>query len=365
MIAQTLRQIRGFGGSMIVASTGLGKTVVAVHVALHLREEDVIDNVMIVGPKAVCNSWQWEMLEAGISCRYFVRQTFDQKDSKRNHSLQSFEEILEKIQQQRWLLIIDESHDFRNRFKKDLFNLKKDPKERLSFIRLREFVKKGNQKVLLLTGSPYARDIENINNQLYLLPHTAEHNTHELDCFLDNLPECKHLFTEETKDRNAWRVETPDEFIHLPVVSQLTTPHVAKYYGQEYNKETYINFGNEKRYVPNVTLHTVTFSLILETELIEAITKGCFNINNKNPMFKELFNSLVKVAWASSPLALQDTLVSIADTPGGENSYKLGKLDFTNSRQDREKILKPIIAQIKKLSSDHNNDMKLRGTGSV
>lgn len=37
MIAQTLRQIREKNGSMLVASTGLGKTVVATLVAIHLR----------------------------------------------------------------------------------------------------------------------------------------------------------------------------------------------------------------------------------------------------------------------------------------------------------------------------------------
>ena len=58
MIAQTLRQMRDFNGSMIVASTGLGKTVVAVHVARHLKEEDLIDNVMIIAPNAVESNWR-------------------------------------------------------------------------------------------------------------------------------------------------------------------------------------------------------------------------------------------------------------------------------------------------------------------
>jgi len=42
IIAQTWRQIKDFSGSILVASTGLGKTVVALHVALHLRIEKLI-----------------------------------------------------------------------------------------------------------------------------------------------------------------------------------------------------------------------------------------------------------------------------------------------------------------------------------
>lgn len=139
------------------------------------------------------------MREAGLPCDYFVRQTFDRKDAKQDHALELFEYILEDIANRRWLLIIDESQEFRNRFKQDLFNMTKKPKERLAFIKLRELVKKGNLKVLLLTGSPYAKDIENINNQLYLLPHTCESKPHELDYFLENLPEYNHLFREEKK----------------------------------------------------------------------------------------------------------------------------------------------------------------------
>ena len=363
MIAQTLRQIKDFDGSMLVASTGLGKTVVAVHVALHLRDDDLIDNVMVIGPKAVRSNWQKEMRDAGLPCDYFVRQTFDKKNAEQDHALELFEDIVEDIENQRWLLIIDESQDFRNRHKKDLFNMKKKPKERLAFIRLVELVKRGNAKVLLLTGSPYAKDIENINNQLYLLPHTCENKPNELDYFLENLPEYNHLFTEERKDINAWCINNIDEFINLSVASQLTTPHVARYYGQKEQSEIYINFGDEKRYVPNVILHSINFPLIFQIELTEAIVKGYFNLNSKNPMFKDLFNRLVKISWASSPLSLQGVLESIADTPDGENSYQLGKLEFTVSRQDREKFLKPIITKLKRLNQ--NPDIKIRVLSTI
>ena len=99
MISQTLRHIRDFHGSMIVASTGLGKTVVAVHVALHLREEGLIDNVMIIGPKAVENNWKKEMREAGLYCEFFVQKIFD-KPEKQAHRLEELKEITEEAQQQ-------------------------------------------------------------------------------------------------------------------------------------------------------------------------------------------------------------------------------------------------------------------------
>lgn len=362
MIAQTLRQMRDFNGSMIVASTGLGKTIVAVHVALHLKEEDLIDNVMIIGPKAVSSNWQKEMREAGIYCEFFVQKIFDKKSSKEAHRLEVFEEILEEVEQQRWLLIIDESHEFRNRHQQNLFNMIKNPPERKAFTRLRKLVEKDNVKVLLLTGSPYAKDINNINNQLYLLPHTAN-NPHKFDYFLSVLPSQRDLFPEETKRVKVWSVEHTDEFVELPVVSQLTTPHVAQYYGQEDEQGTYINFGAEKRYIPQIVLHSINFPLIFEAELTEAITQGYFKVNSRNPMFKDVFNKLVKVSWASSPLALRGTLESIADTPGRKNSYKLNKLKFSFSREDREEILRPIITKLK--SFNYSNDIKIMALSNI
>jgi len=142
MIAQTLRQIREHGGSMLVASTGLGKTVVAVHVALHLRDKEEIDNVMVIGPKAVRQTWKREMREASLPCEYFIRQMLDKKSSKQDSSLEDFEEIVNNSDEQRWLLIIDESHEFRNRYKQDLFNLKNNPTERQAFLKLRSLLRK-------------------------------------------------------------------------------------------------------------------------------------------------------------------------------------------------------------------------------
>ncbi len=177
------------------------------------------------------------------------------------------------------------------------------------------------------------------------------------------LPSQRDLFPEETKKVKVWSVEHTDEFVELPVVSQLTTPHVAKYYGQKDEQGTYINFGDEKRYIPQIILHSINFPLIFEAELTEAITQGYFKVNSRNSMFKDVFNKLVKVSWASSPLALRGTLESIADTPGGKNSYQLNKLKFTFPRQQREEILAPIITKLKNFN--YSNDIKILALSKI
>ena len=52
MISLTLSQIYEHGGSMLVASTGLGKTAMGTLIAVQLKSEDFIDKVIIICPMA-------------------------------------------------------------------------------------------------------------------------------------------------------------------------------------------------------------------------------------------------------------------------------------------------------------------------
>ncbi|WP_052056087.1 DEAD/DEAH box helicase family protein [Myxosarcina sp. GI1] len=87
MIAQALRQIRNYGGSMLVASTGLGKTVMGTHIAIQLEAEELIDRVIIIAPKAVHKSWHKEMRLASLSDVIFHYQTLDTEDATKDSAL--------------------------------------------------------------------------------------------------------------------------------------------------------------------------------------------------------------------------------------------------------------------------------------
>lgn len=348
MIAKTLRQINEYRGSMLVASTGLGKTVVAVHVALRLYEAGEIDNILVVGPKTVRSNWKREMRAAGLPCEYFVRQALDRKTAKQDKSLEDFEDIISMIQQQhqRWLLIVDECHEFRNRYKGGVGYQraqKSRRKERQAFKWFKQLDREDFLKALLLTGSPYAKELDNLNNQLYLLPHTA--------------PNRAILSEPEYAEKN-WTVDEPDRFLDLPVASQLTTPHVAKYYGHQEGQNIYIKFGEEKRYIPKLILHSIDIPLLLEAEMTSAIAEGYFDLNSRHTMFRESIQRLVRIAWTSSPLALQGVLQCVLDTPGGKNSYTFEKLRFVYDRRQRQQKIAPILSNLRKIT--YTQDLKLR-----
>lgn len=350
MISLTLSQIYEHGGSMLVASTGLGKTVMGTLIAVQLKSEDFIDKVIIICPNPVKKSWHNEMRDASIYADYFNLEILDKKDSSEASDLDSWDDFLNNIKlgKGRYLLIFDESHKLRKRYP-DQFGNKYSKIEkrraRKAFTRINEVVNEFGKlervKVLLLTGSPYATDIDNINVQLHLLPHTAKPDV---------------LFPQFFDDARAWKIEESSQFTQLPVAHQLTTPHVAKYYGQLDEKGRYINFGEQKKYFPDVYLYTISFPVALESELTSVITQGYFDTSH--PINRKTFVTQIKTSWASSPLALKESLERVVDTPGGEKAFVLEKSEFLISQKERQKVLNPIISKLHKLKKQQDKKLQ-------
>lgn len=328
-IAQCLRQISNYRGAMLVASTGLGKTAIAVHVALRLKKEGVIDCVAVVGPKAVRRTWIKEMRSAGIRPDYFTYQILDRENSS---GLDDFYDIIDELNSgKRVFVILDESHNLRNRYRPGFGNKKYRQSRRevrQAFTRIRQLDVEDRLKVLLLTGSPYGKNMDNLNNQLYLLPHTARNRA---------------LLDHPGLAEKNWEALDTSDFNELPVVSRLTTAHVARYYAHSDENGTYITFGSERRYVPKIILNTIKFDLSFQKELIDLIESGCFDASDRH-----LTRRLLRMAWTSSPLALQSLLKRVVDTPGGENAFE--RIGFSMPKIQREAKISPLISALKNLS---------------
>ena len=193
IIAKSLNSIREHNGSMIIASTGLGKTVIATHIAMQLNVKNEVKNVLILCPKIVRKEWKSAFRKASIPCECITYNALDKENPELDFNLDDFLNISIDVHN-KWIIIIDESHFFRNsKEKSQIFSRK-------SFDRLTTLITGSDCKVLLLTGSPYSTSINNLNDQLLLLPHTS-------------------------KENKRWQIDSIEEYIKLPVVCQLTTPY--------------------------------------------------------------------------------------------------------------------------------------------
>lgn len=118
-----------------------------------------------------------------------------------------------------WLLIIDESHLFRNRYREVHENGQLTAKEKLAYRRILDIRQKKETKILLLTGTPYSKDKDDINYQLALLPHTAKPTV---------LSEFADMLHSRPKSKQ-WRVTKPEELKELDeIATVLTTPVVVR-----------------------------------------------------------------------------------------------------------------------------------------
>ncbi|WP_116125841.1 phospholipase D-like domain-containing protein [Lewinella sp. IMCC34183] len=164
VIERVLRQLDQYRGAMLVASTGLGKTVMATHVAVRLAHQRRITNVIIFSPKQVHPDWKESIRTTPLNAEIFTRNLLDV--SRSGKALKEVEKALKYVDN-RYLIIIDESQHFRNRVKADATALRR------SFKRLEPLVRERKALILLLTATPYSKGVSDINNQLKLLPHTA------------------------------------------------------------------------------------------------------------------------------------------------------------------------------------------------
>jgi PLD-like domain/Type III restriction enzyme, res subunit/Helicase conserved C-terminal domain len=313
IIAKTLSSIREYAGTMLVASTGLGKTVIATHVAMQLNTKSEIENVFILCPKIVKKEWELAFRKASIQCECITYNALDKENAELDFNLEEFINISSDVND-KWMIIIDESHFFRNS-KEKLSGF-----SRKSFARLTELVNNSDCKVLLLTGSPYSRSINNLNDQLLLLPYTSEGN-------------------------KRWQINSIQEYLNLPVVCQLTTPYVAKIYGQKEDSSVFIEFGSDKKYIPSVNLYKICVPLFLENDIIRLVQSDIL-ITTDSKVSRDSIKREVQTSWASSPAAISHALRKAIDTPTGKNSYNV---NFIRSQEDREKEISPLLEKIRNI----------------
>ena len=348
LIERILRQMYQWQGAFLVASTGLGKTVIATHVAYRLKKEEQIINVMVFAPKAVHPDWSYAMKNAGLHAEIWTRDLLDQPPKQTKGDLMQMMQAIDLIDQH-YLIIIDESQYFRNR------TVSTGDRVRHSFQRLEHSIATKHPKVLLLTATPFAKDVDDVNNQLTLLPHTAPQTYQRPDgqLFMTDLVSAPAT--------QAWSVPTDAQFFQafteLPVATVISTSQVAKNFATRTPEGEYIDFGQHKKWFPRIEILRVPAPPPLEAEMSAVFAQRIFHHDLKSFPHRKGFRrtetsieTIAELAWMSSPLALKEVLQQTVN-----DTYKVS---FKASTAQRKHILQPIIDRLTQL--DPQSDAKLQ-----
>ena len=248
-VTRVKNNIEEHDGTLFVASTGLGKTVMAAHVVAYLRMQGLIDDVLIFCPAGLRDVWHRFMRSAKTSSEEFSYHILSMADIKHKQNLIRLERELESATA-KTLIIADESHRLRN----------DDKGDRLRNRRIIDAVREGGAKLLMMTATPFSKGIDDVNNQLSLLPKPRSPQVTELS-----------LAVEETN----WRVSNGRELSELPPCFVLTMPSVVKFFGQidEETGERYVSFSaNDRRYFPRqLHIRTISYDNPLDDFLLELL----------------------------------------------------------------------------------------------
>jgi len=270
VIERVLRQLKEWRGAMLVASTGLGKTVMATHVAHRLHLEGRIQNIIVFAPVQIQPDWRRTLRSAGLSYEVFTRNLLDQPRSTTRNSgaIRRIEEALDAVDD-RYLIIVDESQHFVNRLQAESGLLRR------SFERLLTVASTRRPYVVLLTATPLVKEVDDLNNQLLLLPHTAPRSyvkpTGQM--VMEGIGD--HLVHAE-----AWKIlDTPgyfEDFIALPVSTVISTSEVAKTFATATEQGDYVQFEDGQRWIPQIEIMRIRVPVPLEPEIGHALDDGCF-----------------------------------------------------------------------------------------
>lgn len=340
VIERVLRQLKEWYGAMLVASTGLGKTIMATHISLRLKHDKRIQNVLVFCPKQVQDEWGYALHSAGVAHEIFTLNLLD-RGGRRGAETRRLQRAFDLLDE-KYLIIIDESQYFKNKLKASNGKLRKSVK------RLVDTVNEKKALIILLTATPFAKGVEDINNQLYLLPHLAE-TSYLTDKGQYVIPGIRDAQIAP----KAWKVINDegffDEFINLPVCTVISTSQVAKNFATHTEQGDYVEFGATRRWLPQISITKIKAAILLEEQMNKAITEGYFRHQVKSfqnrgkwQRTESMIRKEAEVAWLSSPLALREVVESTIN-----ERYDV---QFVRSPESRETILAPILQSLKAMS---------------
>ena len=312
LAAWAVRQLDAYGGALLVVATGLGKTIVGAEIAGLLRATDEIGHVVLLAPHSVHPDWETQLRGRGIPSNMFDNRLLFQRSSDKDwHQISRLIALLEATDS-RTLILVDEAHFYRNQL------LVHRSGGSLVIDRLDRATKQG-ARIVLLTGSAYGTNIQNLDSLLYLLPHRGPGTL---------------------EGQGPWQAVSHQHFSTLPPVAVLGYPHVVEMARQRGDVEDgypYVDLAlGERRFLPTrLQTQLAVYELPLEEEVAAAFRARCFNQARRMPtrgfsdeegdittMTDSVYNVTLR-GWLSSPLELSRCIVKNLETEGFPDQPRL------------------------------------------
>ena len=241
-VVSAIQKLQKYGGCIIADSVGLGKTYEALAVIKYF--EIKMDNVLVLTPAKLYDNWN---SFRGTYKDSLLNETFNYKimfhtDLSRYKGMSQSGQDLKRFDWGNYdLVVIDESHNFRNR------NDRYDDNDQLIMTRyarlMQDVIKRGknNTKVLLLSATPVNNSLVDLKNQISII--TGDRDFAFQD---EGISSVENLLRKSSTIINQWQTvpnhnkndlldSLPSEFyklLELITISR-SRKHITSYYGND------------------------------------------------------------------------------------------------------------------------------------
>ena len=226
-VDQGLTMFELYGGVIIGDVVGLGKTYVGTALLKYLQLQEY--RPLIICPPPLVPMWQRFCADYEVDAKILSRGKLSQDN---------FELYQDYLYKDRDLVLLDESHHFRNHTSRQYENLQ-------------QFMQARDAKAILLTATPYSNTATDIKNQIMLFhqsPKTFIPPANETD--LDR-------YFRQVKNKEADLVD-----LLRNIMIRRTRRYVLNQWGKEDESgRKYLQVGNENKYFPKRKMQTERYDI--------------------------------------------------------------------------------------------------------
>lgn len=279
-VVSAIQKINKYNGCIIADSVGLGKTFEALAVIKYFELRE--DNVLVLCPAKLYDNW--DSFKNPYVDNAFVKDNFNFKilchtDLTRTRGYSRSGLDLSRVNWSNFdLVVIDESHNFRNRI---------DDSEHLSrYTKLmNDIIKKGHgTKVLMLSATPVNNSLTDLKNQLSIITADKDHALEE-----SGIESISNLLRKAQKEINTW-IETenrrksdlldklPSDFYKLLEMLTISRSrkHITGYYGTG-NVEKFPSKLPPQTYNPDIDTEEKLLKFDETNELLESLKLAVYS----------------------------------------------------------------------------------------
>ena len=216
-----INKLEKYNGCILADSVGLGKTFTALSVIKYYENRN--KSVLVLCPKKLNDNWityKSNYLNNPIAKDRLRYDVFFHSDLSRKGGKTNGQDLSYINWGNYDLVVIDESHNFRNGGKVTTDENDENPRENRYLQLMNRVIKKGvKTKVLMLSATPVNNRFNDLKNQIQL---AYEGNSEKIDELLDTTSGIDDIFRQAQKEYNIWSKLPPEERTTKELLNRLS-----------------------------------------------------------------------------------------------------------------------------------------------